>query len=80
MMDAVERMRRLNDLAKELKRRGFAESSNDAIAQAQQIYGEDELTHNVRHGLIQNAEHERIVRGGKEMSDGKKEQGTLNNF
>jgi phosphoglycerate-specific signal transduction histidine kinase len=39
------------------------------MAQAQQIYGEDELTHNVRHGLIQHNEHDKISRGGKEMDN-----------
>jgi len=61
-MDSIERMRRINDLTKELKQRGFAESSFEAIKQANQIYGDDELEDNVKHGLIEKSAHERIVK------------------
>ncbi|MFH1174843.1 MAG: hypothetical protein V1725_06935 [archaeon] len=43
-MDSYEKLRRMNELAKELKTRGFADSTIDAIKQAQEIYGsEDEV-------------------------------------
>jgi hypothetical protein len=58
MMDSIERMRRINDLTKELKQRGFAESSFEAIQQANQIYGNDDLDDNVKHGIIQNKQAE----------------------
>lgn len=59
-MDSVERMRRLNELTKELKARGFAESSFEAIAQANQIYGDDEITEEVKHGIIANSAHDKM--------------------
>ncbi len=62
-MDQFERMRRLNQLTKELKQRGFADSSFEAIDQARQIYGEDELSENVRHGLTKNANFEKTISG-----------------
>jgi len=61
-MDSIERMRRINDLTKELKQRGFAESSFEAIQQANQIYGADDLDDNVKHGMIQKSPHERMVK------------------
>lgn len=66
-MDQFEKMRKMNDLAKDLKQHGFAESSFEAIQQASQIYGEDELTHEVKHGLI-NSPHEKIA-GEEKMSE-----------
>src|SRR3989344_3645563 len=51
-MDSYEKMRKMNELAKDLKQHGFAESSFEAIQQASQIYGDDELTPEVKHGLI----------------------------
>ncbi len=60
-MDSIEKMRRLNDLTKELKSHGFAESSLEAIQQANQIYGEDEVSADVKHGVIRNSPHERIT-------------------
>jgi hypothetical protein len=53
-------MRRINDLTKELKQRGFAESSFEAIQQANQIYGSDDIEDNVKHGIISKSAHERI--------------------
>jgi len=61
-MDSIERMRRINDLTKELKQRGFAESSFEAIKQANQIYGSDDLDDHVKHGIIQNSPHERMTK------------------
>lgn len=52
MMDSIERMRRINDLTRELKQHGFAESSFEAIRQANQIYGPDEIEDHVKHGII----------------------------
>jgi SMC interacting uncharacterized protein involved in chromosome segregation len=70
-MDSIERMRKLNELTKELKNHGFAQSSFEAIQQANQIYGEDELTHEVKHGLIQNSAYEKMVNEDDNMtSDG----------
>lgn len=66
-MNDYEKMRRMNELAKDLKRHGFAESSFEAINQATQIYGEDAITHEVKHGLIQS-KHDRIA-GEEKMSD-----------
>jgi len=65
-MDSIEKMRRLNELTKELKQRGFAESSFEAIQQANQIYGDDEMTHDVAHGVIRNSPQERIASGTTE--------------
>lgn len=66
-MNDYEKMRRMNELVKDLKRHGFAESSFEAINQATQIYGEDAITHEVKHGLIQS-KHDRIA-GEEKMSD-----------
>lgn len=66
-MNDYEKMRRMNELAKDLKRHGFAESSFEAINQATQIYGEDAITHEVKHGLIQSKQ-DRIT-GEEKMSD-----------
>jgi len=38
-MDSVEQTIRMNNLSKELRKYGFAQSSQDAIAQAGSIYG-----------------------------------------
>ena len=54
MMDSIERMRRINDLTRELKQHGFAESSFEAIKQANQIYGPDEVEDHVKNGMIKN--------------------------
>lgn len=62
-MDQYERMRRLNELTKELKQRGFADSSFDAIDQARQIYGDDELSEHVKHGLTKNQDFEKTING-----------------
>lgn len=61
-MDSIERMRRINDLTRELKQRGFAESSFEAIQQANQIYGNEDMEDNVKHGIIQKSAHERIMK------------------
>jgi uncharacterized coiled-coil protein SlyX len=61
-MDSIERMRRINDLTKELKQHGFADSSFEAIKQANQIYGSDEMEDNVKNGMIQSSPHERITK------------------
>lgn len=55
-------MRRINDLTRELKQHGFAESSFDAIKQANQIYGSDEMEDHVKNGMIQKSAHERIMK------------------
>lgn len=68
-MDNYEKMRRLNNLTKELKQRGFAESSFEAIQQANQIYGEDELSHDVAHGIIRSSPHEKMQNSGEEQMD-----------
>ena len=60
-MDSIERMRRINDLTKELKQRGFAESSFEAIQQANQIYGPDDLDDHVRNGIIKNSPQDKMV-------------------
>jgi hypothetical protein len=61
-MDSIERMRRINDLTRELKQHGFAESSFEAIQQANQIYGSDSVEDNVKHGMIQKSAHERMIK------------------
>lgn len=43
-MDSYEKIRRMNELSKELRVRGFAESSVEAIRQAQEIYGSEDST------------------------------------
>ena len=68
-MDSIERMRRLNELTKELKQRGFAESSFEAIQQANQIYGDDELSTDVRDGMIKNGSNDKIS-GEANMDEG----------
>lgn len=60
-MDSIERMRRMNELTKELKRHGFAESSFEAIQQVNQIYGDDSLSSEVQHGIIKNSPSESIA-------------------
>jgi len=62
MMDSIERMRRINDLTRELKQHGFAESSFEAIKQANQIYGDDEVDEHVKNGLIQNSPHDKMMK------------------
>jgi hypothetical protein len=62
-MDAIEKMRRINDLTKELKQHGFAESSFEAIEQANQIYGTHEVSDDVKHGIIENSMHEKLSKG-----------------
>lgn len=57
----------MNELAKDLKQHGFAESSFEAIKQASQIYGDDELTHEVKHGLIKNSFNEQTDNMGEIM-------------
>ena len=65
-MDSIEKMRRINELTKELKQRGFADSSFEAIQQANQIYGTDELDDNVKNGIIPNSAHEKVAAGPDE--------------
>lgn len=69
-MDSIEKMRRLNELTKELKQHGFAESSFEAIQQANQIYGDDDITSEVKHGIIRNSPQERLEKSGDNMDDG----------
>ena len=69
MMDSIEKMRRLNQLTKELKQRGFAESSFEAIQQANQIYGDDELTEGVKNGMIQSPQEKASKIEGDNMAD-----------
>jgi hypothetical protein len=69
MVDSIERMRRINDLTRELKQHGFAESSFEAIRQANQIYGNDDLDDNVRHGLIKNSAHDKITKENQMVKD-----------
>ena len=64
-MDSIEKMRRLNELTKELKQHGFAESSFEAIQQANQIYGDDDVTSEVKHGIIRNSPQERLEKSGE---------------
>ncbi|MGV8171807.1 MAG: hypothetical protein ACP5OA_03895 [Candidatus Woesearchaeota archaeon] len=64
-MDSIERMRRINDLTKELKQHGFAESSFEAIQQANQIYGSDDVDDAVKHGMISKSAHERMMKDEK---------------
>jgi hypothetical protein len=61
-VDSIEKMRRMNELTKELKQRGFAESSFEAIQQANQIYGNEAMTSDVQHGIIQNSPHEKMTK------------------
>jgi len=61
-MDSIERMRRINDLTRELKQHGFAESSFEAIQQANQIYGDEEVQDNVKHGIINNSPNDRMAK------------------
>jgi len=70
-MDSIERMRRLNELTKELKQHGFAESSFEAIQQANQIYGDDDITSEVKNGIIRNSATDRAQTSGEgNMDDG----------
>ena len=55
-MDSIERMRKINDLTKELKSHGFAESSFEAIEQANQIYGNSALDKNVAEAITSTKE------------------------
>jgi hypothetical protein len=48
-MDSVEQTIRMNNLSKELRKYGFAQSSQEAIAQAGQIYGMDTDSINDEH-------------------------------
>jgi len=66
-MNDYEKMRRMNELAKDLKQHGFADSSFEAIKQAGQIYGDEEMTHDVKHGIIQS-KHDKIA-GEEKMSE-----------
>ena len=68
-MDSIEKMRRLNELTKELKQHGFAESSFEAIQQANQIYGDDDITSEVKHGIIHNSPQEKIEKSGETTMD-----------
>jgi hypothetical protein len=65
-MDSIERMRRINDLTRELKQHGFAESSFEAIKQANQIYGDDDVEEHVKQGMIPKSNHERMLKGEEE--------------
>lgn len=71
-MNDYEKMRKMNELAKDLKKHGFADSSIEAIKQATQIYGEDSITHEVKHGLIQSKSDklsEENIKDGEKMSE-----------
>lgn len=72
MMDSIERMRRINDLTRELKQHGFAESSFDAIKQVNQIYGDDDLDDHVKSGMIKNSTHDKMAKD-ENMVDGNSE-------
>ncbi|HYD03614.1 MAG TPA: hypothetical protein VEC16_04920 [Alphaproteobacteria bacterium] len=61
-MDSIEKMRRINDLTRELKQRGFAESSFEAIQQANQIYGHEDVEEHVKHGIIVNSQNDKVGR------------------
>jgi hypothetical protein len=69
MMDSIERMRRINDLTRELKQHGFAESSFEAIKQANQIYGPDDLDENVKQGLIKDSPHDKMTKDEQIVKD-----------
>ncbi|MGV8150976.1 MAG: hypothetical protein ACP5NV_04575 [Candidatus Woesearchaeota archaeon] len=66
-MDSYEKMAKMNKLAKDLKQHGFAESSFEAIQQANQIYGDDDLSHDVKHGMI-TSPHDRMT-GEEKMNE-----------
>ena len=68
-MDSIEKMRRLNELTKELKQHGFAESSFEAIQQANQIYGDDDVTSEVKDGIIRNSPQEKLEKSGENTMD-----------
>jgi len=68
-MDSIERMRRINDLTRELKQHGFAESSFEAIRQANQIYGSDDLDDDVKQGLIKSSTHDRMSNDEQVVKD-----------
>jgi len=72
MMDSIERMRRINDLTRELKQHGFAESSFEAIKQANQIYGPDEVEDHVKNGMIRN-------NSPANLEDEKMDENSINN-
>ena len=70
-MDSIERMRRINDLTRELKQHGFAESSFEAIKQANQIYGSDDLDDNVKDGIIKSSPHDKMTKDDTMSDDDK---------
>jgi len=62
-MDNVEQTIRLNNLSKELRKYGFAQSSQEAIAQAGEIYGAntEELKAEIEHVQLTRAQLNEII-------------------
>jgi len=62
-MDSVEQTIRMNNLSKELRKYGFAQSSQEAIAQAGQIYGADTKEINAELEMVQlsKAQYDEIM-------------------
>ncbi len=66
-MDSYDKIQRMNQLTKDLKQHGFAESSFEAIQQANQIYGNDNVDHDVQHGMIKDKENSESGFGDKKI-------------
>ncbi|MBN2459722.1 hypothetical protein JXB28_05545 [Candidatus Woesearchaeota archaeon] len=62
-MDSVEQTIRMNNLSKELRKYGFAQSSQEAIAQAGEIYGADtqEMDAQIELAQMTKAQFDEIV-------------------
>ncbi|MBW2990718.1 hypothetical protein KY348_03370 [Candidatus Woesearchaeota archaeon] len=62
-MDSVDQTIRVNNLSKELKKYGFAETAQEAIAQAGEIYGAntDELNAEIELAQISKAQFNEII-------------------
>jgi hypothetical protein len=62
-MDSVEQTIRMNNLSKELRKYGFAQSSQEAIAQAGEIYGTntEELNAEIEVAQLTKAQFDEII-------------------
>jgi hypothetical protein len=62
-MDSVEQTIRMNNLSKELRKYGFAQSSQEAIAQAGEIYGADtqEMDAQIELAQLTKAQFDEII-------------------
>ncbi|MBU1199479.1 MAG: hypothetical protein KKF46_00905 [Nanoarchaeota archaeon] len=62
-MDSIDKTIRMNNLSKELRKYGFAQSSQDAIAQAGEIYGSDneQLTAEIETVQLSKAQFNEII-------------------